>query len=110
MVRPAGQAVPEGRAVQPVEVHPPDGDLVAAVLRAAPGLFKPDPGPEAAEGIQQVRASVAGLMGHLHPPLPRGGKNGDVLRHRIGLTYEAEANNMTSDEIISKILNKVEVP
>ena len=34
----------------------------------------------------------------------------DVLRHRIGLTYEAEANNMTSDEIISKILNKVEVP
>ena len=34
----------------------------------------------------------------------------DVLRHRIGLTYEAEANSMTSDEIISKILNKVEVP
>ena len=34
----------------------------------------------------------------------------DVLRHRIGLTYEAEASNMTSDEIVSKILNKVEVP
>lgn len=34
----------------------------------------------------------------------------DVLRHRIGLTYEAEANNVDSDEIISKILNKVEVP
>ncbi|MCI1647667.1 MAG: AAA family ATPase [Bacteroides sp.] len=34
----------------------------------------------------------------------------DVLRHRIGLTYEAEASNVTSDEIISKILNKVEVP
>ena len=34
----------------------------------------------------------------------------DVLRHRIGLTYEAEASNMTSDEIISKILNKIEVP
>ena len=34
----------------------------------------------------------------------------DVLRHRIGLTYEAEASNITSDEIISKILNKVEVP
>ena len=33
----------------------------------------------------------------------------DVLRHRIGLTYEAEASNMTSDEIVSKILNKVEV-
>ena len=34
----------------------------------------------------------------------------DVLRHRIGLTYEAEASNTTSEEIISKILNKVEVP
>lgn len=34
----------------------------------------------------------------------------DVLRHRIGLSYEAEATNLTSDEIVSKILNKVEVP
>ena len=34
----------------------------------------------------------------------------DVLRHRIGLTYEAEANNMSSEDIITEILNKVEVP
>jgi MoxR-like ATPase len=34
----------------------------------------------------------------------------DVLRHRIGLSYEAEASNLTAEEIISKILNKVEVP
>ncbi|MBQ4146623.1 MAG: MoxR family ATPase [Prevotella sp.] len=34
----------------------------------------------------------------------------DVLRHRIGLTYEAEATNVTSDEIVSQIINKVEVP
>ena len=34
----------------------------------------------------------------------------DVLRHRIGLTYEAEADNITQDEIVSQILNKVEVP
>ena len=34
----------------------------------------------------------------------------DVMRHRIGLTYEAEANNITSEEMISEILNKVEVP
>ncbi|MCL1934658.1 MAG: AAA family ATPase [Candidatus Azobacteroides sp.] len=34
----------------------------------------------------------------------------DVLRHRIGLTYEAEARNLTSEEIVSEILNKVEVP
>ncbi len=34
----------------------------------------------------------------------------DVLRHRIGLSYEAEANNLTSEEIINEILNAVEVP
>ena len=34
----------------------------------------------------------------------------DVLHHRIGLTYEAEASNITSEEIVSKIINKVEVP
>jgi len=34
----------------------------------------------------------------------------DVLRHRIGLTYEAEANNITTEEIVSQIINKVEVP
>ncbi|MDE5901574.1 MAG: MoxR family ATPase [Muribaculaceae bacterium] len=34
----------------------------------------------------------------------------DVLRHRIGLTYEAEANNINTDEIISTILDRVQVP
>ncbi len=34
----------------------------------------------------------------------------DVLRHRIGLTYEAEAENVTTEDIVSEILNKVEVP
>lgn len=34
----------------------------------------------------------------------------DVLRHRIGLTYEAEANNITTEDIITEILNKVQVP
>jgi MoxR-like ATPase len=34
----------------------------------------------------------------------------DVLRHRIGLTYEAEAENITTEDIITEILNKVEVP
>nr|MDA3906916.1 MoxR family ATPase [Bacteroidales bacterium] len=34
----------------------------------------------------------------------------DVLRHRIGLTYEAEAENITSEDIINDILNTVEVP
>ncbi len=34
----------------------------------------------------------------------------DVLRHRVGLTYEAEAENVTSEEIVNEILNRVEVP
>lgn len=34
----------------------------------------------------------------------------DVLRHRIGLTYEAEAENISTDDIITEILNAVEVP
>jgi MoxR-like ATPase len=34
----------------------------------------------------------------------------DVLRHRIGITYEAEAENITSEEIINKIVNEIEVP
>jgi MoxR-like ATPase len=33
-----------------------------------------------------------------------------VLRHRIGLTYEAEAENITSESIVNEILNAVEVP
>ncbi|MCQ2198184.1 MAG: MoxR family ATPase [Paludibacteraceae bacterium] len=34
----------------------------------------------------------------------------DILRHRIGLTYEAEANNMTTDDIVTEIINAVDVP
>lgn len=34
----------------------------------------------------------------------------DVLRHRIGITYEAEAENITSEELVNKIVNEVEVP
>ena len=47
--------------------------------------------------------------GYVIPEDVRAGCH-DVLRHRIGLSYEAEANNMTAEEIISEILNKVEVP
>ena len=34
----------------------------------------------------------------------------DVMRHRIGLTYEAEADNITTEDIINEIINKVDVP
>ena len=34
----------------------------------------------------------------------------DVLRHRVGITYEAEAENITSEDIVNKIVNIIEVP
>ncbi|MFM1877407.1 MAG: hypothetical protein RLZZ241_273, partial [Bacteroidota bacterium] len=34
----------------------------------------------------------------------------DVLRHRIGITYEAEAENVSSEEIINRVVNQIEVP
>ena len=34
----------------------------------------------------------------------------DVLRHRIGLSYEAEAESVTTEQVIDKILNTIEVP
>ena len=34
----------------------------------------------------------------------------DVLRHRIGLTYEAEAENVTTEQIIAEVINAVQVP
>ncbi|MDB9714068.1 ATPase, partial [Flavobacteriaceae bacterium] len=34
----------------------------------------------------------------------------DVLRHRIGITYEAEAENVTSEDLINTIVNEIEVP
>ena len=34
----------------------------------------------------------------------------DVLRHRIGLTFEADAENMTTEEIVDEILGKIKAP
>ena len=34
----------------------------------------------------------------------------DVLRHRVGLTYEAEAENVSSEELVNEVLNRVDVP
>ena len=34
----------------------------------------------------------------------------EVLRHRIGLTYEAEAENVTTEQIIAEVINAVQVP
>ena len=34
----------------------------------------------------------------------------DVMRHRMGLSYEAEANNISADDVVSEILDKIAVP
>ncbi len=67
--------------------------------------------PRASIGLARASRSYAFLRGrgYVIPEDVRAVCH-DVLRHRIGLTYEAEANNITTDEIISRILDKVEVP
>lgn len=67
--------------------------------------------PRASIGLARAARAYAFLRsrGYVIPEEVRAVCH-DVLRHRIGLTYEAEANNITADEIISEILDKVEVP
>ena len=49
------------------------------------------------------------LLGYVIPEDVRAVCN-EVLRHRIGLTYEAEAENVTTEQIISEVINAVVVP
>ncbi len=67
--------------------------------------------PRASISLAKAAKAYAFLKGHGYVvPEDVRAVCHDVLRHRIGLTYEAEANNITTDEIISGILDKVEVP
>ncbi len=67
--------------------------------------------PRASIGLAKAAKAYAFIKrrGYVIPEDVRAVCN-DVLRHRIGLTYEAEAENVTSEEIIADILNTVEVP
>ncbi len=67
--------------------------------------------PRASIALAQAARAVAFLRrrGYVMPEDVRA-ICPDVLRHRIGLTYEAEAENITQEDIIGKILNTVEVP
>lgn len=75
------------------------------------GLISFGGSPRASIGLALASRSYAFLRGrgYVLPEDVRAVCH-DVLRHRIGLTYEAEANNITSDEIISNILDKIIVP
>ncbi len=75
------------------------------------GLIAYGGSPRASIGLALASRSYAFLKGRGYV-LPEDVRAicHDVLRHRIGITYEAEANNITSDEIISNILDKIIVP
>lgn len=80
-------------------------------LRNLSGMISFGASPRASIGLAKAARAYAFLRGrgYVIPEDIRAVCH-DVLRHRIGLTYEAEANNITTDEIISEILDKVEVP
>ena len=75
------------------------------------GLISFGGSPRASISLAQASKAYAFIRrrGYVIPEDVRAVCN-DVLRHRIGLTYEAEAENLTSEEIIAEILNSVEVP
>ncbi|WP_435371173.1 AAA family ATPase, partial [Paramuribaculum intestinale] len=80
-------------------------------LKDLSGIISFGASPRASIGMAKAARSYAFLRqrGYVIPEDVRAVCH-DVMRHRIGLSYEAEANNITSDEIISEILDKVEVP
>lgn len=80
-------------------------------LQDLQGIISFGSSPRASIGLARASRAYAFLRGrgYVIPEDVRSVSH-DVLRHRIGLSYEAEANNITADEIISDILNKIEVP
>ena len=80
-------------------------------LKDLSGIISFGASPRASIGLAKAARSYAFLRqrGYVIPEDVRAVCH-DVMRHRIGLSYEAEANNITSDEIISEVLDKVEVP
>lgn len=80
-------------------------------LKDLEGIISFGASPRASIGMARAARAYAFLRqrGYVIPEDVRAVCH-DVLRHRIGLSYEAEANNITADEIITDILDKVEVP
>ncbi len=80
-------------------------------LKELQGIISFGASPRASIGLARAARAYAFLRqrGYVIPEDVRAICH-DVLRHRIGLSYEAEANNITADEIITEILDKVEVP
>lgn len=86
-------------------------DPKAYGLENLEGMISFGASPRASISLAQAARSYAFIKhrGYVIPEDVRAVCH-DVLRHRIGISYEAEANNLTSEEIVSEILNAVEVP
>lgn len=80
-------------------------------LEKLKGLLRYGSSPRGSISLALAAKSIAFIQ-HRGFVIPDDIKNVclDVLRHRIGITYEAEAENVTTDEIIREIIRKVEVP
>ncbi len=80
-------------------------------LKSLAPLLQYGASPRASIAMAQAARALAFLRrrGYVVPEDVRA-VAADVLRHRLGLTYEAEAENVTPEDIIAKVLNTVEVP
>ena len=114
-------------AVDAVHVAPAVQAYILAVVRATRGLTEgshkasPDGGgkrylnfgasPRASLALYQAGRALAWLRGQdfLSPSLVQE-LAADVMRHRLGLTYEAEAEEITADRIIAEVLEQTPVP
>ncbi|MDR2982275.1 MAG: MoxR family ATPase [Puniceicoccales bacterium] len=126
--QPVLQAVSSGaellelrKAVDGVHVSPVVEGYILALVRATRDLAKPAKGstrylsfgasPRASLALHQAGKALAWLRGEefVSPQLIQEVAH-DVLRHRIGLTYEAEAENISTDDIVQQVLEKTTVP
>ena len=88
-----------------------DGLVTIEKLRKLKELISFGASPRASIALAQAAKAYAFIRrrGYVIPEDVRA-VCPEVLRHRIGLTYEAEAENVTTEEIVQEILNAVEVP
>jgi MoxR-like ATPase len=128
--QPALQAASSGEellglraAVDQIHVAPAIQGYILSVVRATRALAEnsPAPGskrwltfgasPRASLALYQAGRALAWLRGvdYVSPSLIQE-LAPDVMRHRVGLTYEAEAEEVTSDKIIGQVLEQTPVP
>ena len=107
--------------VDKVHLSPAVQGYILALVRATRALAEPTPGkkrylsfgasPRASLALYQASKAIAWLRGldYVSPALVQDIAP-DVLRHRVGLTYEAEAEEITSDQLIAQVIKQTPVP